>query len=386
VIASAPITFNAFLRPHLAEMSKHFSVTAVCNGNYSDFLGVLPQSIDFYPIKIMRKISIFFDFIALVKIIYLFILSSPLVVHSVTPKAGLLSMIGGWVARVPLRIHVFTGQVWVTKKGLSRLVFRATDKLTAFFSTHVLTDSNSQREFLISEGICSANKILVLADGSISGVDLQRFKVNQLVRTSIRNELSINQSDIVILFVGRLNKDKGIIDLARAFDNLSRELSNLKLIIVGPEEDNVIAELKKINYSHLNKINLIGMSNRPEDYMSASDIMVLPSYREGFGSVIIEAAACGIPSVASRIYGITDAIDDGKSGLLHEPGNVDDLTAKLKKIILNDELRIEMGRYAKLRVENLFSVNRLVQCQIDFYFKAIDALKNNKKLALQKFK
>ena len=124
------------------------------------------------------------------------------------------------------------------------------------------------------------------------------------------------------------------------------------------------------------------MSNCPERYMAASDILALPSYREGFGSVIIEAAACGIPSVASRIYGLTDAIEDCKSGYLHEAGNVSDLTSKLMKLIENDKLRIEMGEYARARVVKFFSVERVVKCQIEFYFKVMSDLFKNKNLRM----
>lgn len=381
IVTSAPITLNVFMRPHLFEMSNHFEVTAICNGNYFEIKNNLPNSINFFPIKIIRKVSLFFDILALVRLTYFFTCYRPLIIHSVTPKAGLLSMIGGWIARVPVRIHIFTGQVWVTKKGLSRAIFRAADKLTSFFATHVLTDSKSQREFLINEEVCKSKKILVLAAGSISGVDLQRFKVDNSARISLRKELSIDESDKVILFVGRLNREKGIIDLALAFSALCQNYKKIHLIIVGPDEG-MIHDIEQVAIGCLNRIHIIGMSNCPERYMAASDILALPSYREGFGSVIIEAAACGIPSVASRIYGLTDAIEDCKSGYLHEAGNVSDLTSKLMKLIENDKLRIEMGEYARARVVEYFSVERVVKCQIEFYFKVMSDLFKNKNLRM----
>ena len=196
---------------------------------------------------------------------------------------------------------------------------------------------------------------MVLGFGSICVVDLNRFQPYFNDRKQVRSDLGINESDLVLIFVGRLNPEKGVNDLILAFRALSVEFPNLKLLIVGPDEFGYDLQLANLDANIRNKICKIQFTDVPEKYMNAADIICLPSYREGFGSVLIEAAAVGLPAVASRIYGITDAVIDGVTGLLHEPGNNLSLTQALAKIIQDDFFRLYLSQEARARAISKFS-------------------------------
>ena len=138
------------------------------------------------------------------------------IICTVTPKAGLLGMLAGFLSRVPCRLHIFTGQVWVTRSGMTRWVFKSADKLIAWLATSLLTDSDSQRKFLIDEHVTDAAKVQVIGGGSICGVDTQRFRPCE-DRLELRLNLGIPDDHVVLLFLGRMSRDKGLLDLARAF-------------------------------------------------------------------------------------------------------------------------------------------------------------------------
>jgi len=280
---------------------------------------------------------------------------------SISSKGGLLNTIASLLTRIPYRIHTFTGQVWYTKHGFKRYLLFLIDKIISLLSTTILVDSQSQREFLISNNVVTKNKSLVLADGSISGVDLTRFKSSAKICQAIRKELGTKKSAIVFLFVGRLTNDKGLSELISAFSLLSVTSAGLELWIVGPDEDKIISSLDETMTNSGGNIHIISYTNTPENYMKSADILCLPSYREGFGSVIIEAAACGIPAIGTNIYGIKDAIVDGQTGILVPVRNKEKLKIAMENLSANIQLRKSMGDAARKRAQNKFSQERLTK-------------------------
>jgi glycosyltransferase involved in cell wall biosynthesis len=241
------------------------------------------------------------------------------------------------------------------------------DRITAFFATNLLADSASQRQFLINEKTVPAKKIAVLASGSVNGVNLERFKPNQKARTSVRSTLRISQNDCVILFLGRLKRDKGVLDLADIIDSVVSEEPKTFFLFVGPDEEYLRKEIQKRASKSTKRISLLEYTKTPEDYLAASDILCLPSYREGFGSVIIEGAACGIPTVASRIYGITDAVVDNVTGLLFQSGDTKDLKNKLLKLVQSPKHCERLGKAARQRAACEFSENVLTDALAGLY-------------------
>ena len=228
-------------------------------------------------------------------------------------------------------------------------------------------DSPSQRDFLVSEGVLSQGKGVVIGCGSICGVDEYRFHPNIQARDAVRAELGIGSEQTVILFLGRLNRDKGILDLATAFANIASQQANVVLVLVGAEEDVPFTHVQEICGMYRERLRRISFTPDPERYMAAADIFCLPSYREGFGQVIIEAGASGVPTVASRIYGITDAVEDGKTGLLFPVGDTAALTQTLLRLIIDRDLCQQMGAAARVRALELFSSQKITGEMLGFY-------------------
>jgi glycosyltransferase involved in cell wall biosynthesis len=262
-------------------------------------------------------------------------------------------MMAAKLAGVPVRIHCFTGQVWATRGGIARWLLKSMDKIIALCSTHLLADSASQRSFLIGENIATGARISVLGSGSLSGVDTNRFCPDPAAKERVRRELGIPADSLCLIYVGRMKREKGVLDLLDAFWRLRAEHNELHLLLVGPDEEGL---LTGINDS---RISAIGYTKNVESYMSAADIICLPSYREGFGSVLIEAASVGLPAVASRIYGITDAVVEGETGLLHQPLDTEDLACVLGQVIDSDSLRTRLSSQARRRAIDLFGAARL---------------------------
>ena len=369
-VATVPAVVHSFLREHIHASTARWSVKVVSNPDGAELLNGIKA--EFIPLAIERKISLWKDFLALVRLVVLFHHKRFDLVHSIMPKTGLLAMLAAWLTGTPIRIHTFTGQVWANKHGWKRDVLKMFDQLIVFFATHILVDSPSQRDFLVSEGVLSLGKAKVIGVGSVCGVDATRFHPDLEAGWGIRRDLGIAQDAKVILFLGRLNHDKGILDLATAFVEIARCDARLVLLLVGAEEDVPFIRIQEICCAQSNRLHYVSFTSTPERYMAAADIFCLPSYREGFGLTIIEAAACSLPTVASRIYGITDAVEDGKTGLLFRAGDIIELTQTLLKLIVNHELRQKMGEAARVRALEFFSSQRITNEMVELYDELLD--------------
>ena len=371
IIATVPFALIMFMKPHIAMLAEEYDVTLLANGLEHDVASLfLNKNVRFVAVNMRRKISLWSDMVTLLQLYRIFRKERFEVVHSLTPKAGLLAMLAAFSARVPHRIHTFTGQVWANKVGFARFGLKIFDKLVAKCATGLLTDSVSQRQFLIAEDVVDKEKIVVLGNGSACGVDSKRFKPNLIIRHQIRLNLSIPDSDIVYLFLGRLNKDKGIQDLAHAFSALVGNMPHVHLLVVGPDEGDMDRVLHLILVNCHAQFHRIGFTNKPEDYMACADIFCLPSYREGFGSTLIEAASVGIPAVASRIYGITDAVVDGETGILHQPKNIEEIKHALLTLTNDTNLREQMSKQAMIRAHDFFGTN-VVVTEMKHYYQAL---------------
>jgi glycosyltransferase involved in cell wall biosynthesis len=364
------MTARAFLAHQILELSKKYNLTLVANlQGQDDLFDWLPGSVKVVDIPIQRNIHLFHDLRALVLLIIFFYKSRFLLVHSVSPKAGLLAMLASWTVRVPVRLHTFTGQVWVTRQGIARTLLRSIDRLISSLTTTVLVDSHSQRDFLLGNQVVTPSGSIVLGAGSISGVDATRFKNDPKARKKIRKTLDVRDTTIVLLFLGRLKKEKGIFELTEAFSRIHGEFPDTGLWLVGPDEEQVQSKL-----DDLEGICLIPFTNVPEHYMAAADIFCLPSYREGFGSVIIEAAACGLPSIGSNIYGLSDAIVDGETGLLVRAGSVDELEGAMKQLITQRTERLKIGKAAQDRAITDFSQNHVTDQVVELYQQLLEEI------------
>ena len=367
IVVASELTVRSFLVHQILAMQEHYDVTVVVNTTNARFLHDLGILASLRPLSIERHVSPMSDLRCLVTLIRLMRAERFDLVQSVTPKAGLLAMLAAWLTRIPVRVHFFTGQVWATRMGISRAALKLLDKVVASAATFALVDSPSQREFLIAAGIVKASNSTVLGKGSICGVDPARFRRDPAARRAIRRSLAIPARAVTILFVGRLHRDKGVLDLACAFARLADRRPDVHLLIVGPDEQNLTDAVRALCSRHEGRLHFSGFTGTPELLMAASDILCLPSYREGFGSVIIEAAAVGLPAVASRIYGVTDAVVDGETGLLHDPADVGGMVAQMERLVSDPELRRSLGASAQRRAERDFSQGVVTAAVLDLY-------------------
>jgi glycosyltransferase involved in cell wall biosynthesis len=367
IVSAVPVSLNAFMAPHVRQLSRKYAVTLIADGRAADVERQLSAQVTFAPVAIRRAISPVADLRALAALWRLFRAQQIDIVQSITPKAGLLSMVAARLAGVPIRVHWFTGQVWATRSGARRWLLKSLDRLLAACATDVLADSPSQRDFLVREGVVSPQRIVVLAAGSVCGVDTGRFQPDPEARREVRDTLGIPGAAVVYLYLGRLNRDKGVIEVAKAFAACSAGFPERILLVVGPDEGGLAAEMEGHLGATVAQTRFVDFTRTPERFMAASDVFVMPSYREGFGSSVIEAAACGVPALGTDIYGLRDAIVDGVSGMLVPPRDVPALSAAMRRMATDSLWRATLGRQARIRVEQAFSQERLTSALTEFY-------------------
>jgi lipopolysaccharide/colanic/teichoic acid biosynthesis glycosyltransferase/glycosyltransferase involved in cell wall biosynthesis len=367
IVVSDLMTVKAFLQDQIRALSEFYAVTIVANTTEDGSFHRLNLGAELIPVSIHRSIEWIHDLRAFVTLYLLFRKRNFSLIHSITPKAGLLSMTAGWMAGTPVRVHTFTGQVWATASGFRRFLLKFADRFTVLCSTQILADSQSQLKFLIDESVVGSRERHVLANGSISGVELSRFRPDAAARHRIREEEVVPRNALIFLFVGRLNKDKGVLDLAKAFEHLAAHRDNAYLMFVGPDEAGLQTQIREICSQYQGRLRFVGPTSLPERYMAAADVICLPSYREGFGSVVIEAAATGIPAIASRIYGLTDAVSDGVTGYLHQSGDWEELFAAMETLAANRFLRERLGMQARERANRDFASEILTKALLAFY-------------------
>ena len=321
-----------------------------------------PKSVKVIDLQIRRKVNLFHDIKALYSLINVFSKNKFELVHSISPKAGLLAMSAGWLTGVPIRIHTFTGQVWASKKGYKKFFLILIDRLLSILASHILVDSFSQRQFLITNRIVKESKSTVLGRGSISGVDLEKFHINSSKRFELRKQFGVHDDVTIILFVGRLNRDKGIVELSEAYDRIQNLPNKVELWLVGPDEEgfeNIFKSMKNVKF--------FSFVSNPEVYMAAADIFCLPSYREGFGTSVIEASALELPVICSDIYGLRDAFIDKKTGLSFRVNDIEDLKNKMSYLVENPKKIKQFGENGGIFVREKFSARFVSNCLLNFY-------------------
>lgn len=366
-VATSPFAVNAFLLEHLHMLSQYFQVTLCVNTDEYPLSRLIDERVQVLHVPIERKISLFNDFLALLRLIEIFRRSDFDVVHSITPKGGALAMLASFLCRVPNRIHTFTGQVWVTRSGVIRSLLKFIDRLIVGWATTVLSDSTSQSRFLERELGLAAGRVGMLGEGSIAGVDVERFRPNEEKRKNIRQQLNVGHDSFVFLFVGRIARDKGVFDLVDAFRRLSRSRADLSLWMVGPDEEKLVSELQSLAGDGGASIRWVGPSTEPESYMAGADLLVLPSYREGFGLVVVEAAGCGLPTLAYEIDGVVDAVESNVTGVLVPPRDVDALIRQMEFMAGHSEYVKRLGLVARQRVVEKFTATAISKAWLNFY-------------------
>jgi glycosyltransferase involved in cell wall biosynthesis len=306
-----------------------------------------------HPIEIPRPIDPFRDLRALRRIVAEMRRIGPGIVHAHTPKAGLLGMMAARLLRTPVRIYHCHGLRYETTRGAKRLLLKGAEKTTCALASSVLTVSRSLEALMLDEGLCPPAKLAVPLRGSIGGVDAEvRFRpASEADRTAARRSFRIPVEGRVIGFVGRLVREKGIVELFDAWQLLRRRMGDLHWLVVGPfEEGDPVPKPVASAMQSDPRIHLVGLNWDTPRLFAAMDVVVLPSYREGFPVVALEAAAMALPVVASRATGCADAVVDGVTGLLVETRDARGLERAVRRYLEDAQLRHAHGEAARARV------------------------------------
>lgn len=366
VVCATPLTIHFFFKNHLKELANFSQVHLLLNLNNEKFTPDLDLPLNVTHLSIARQVSFISDVKVLFSLIKHLQLNDYDLVWGIGPKAGLIAMLSSWICGVRHRLFVFQGEVWSSKRGLSKVFFKIMDKLTALFATSVLAVGSSEKRYLEFEGVVNKNEIKVLGSGSICGVDLKKFHPDSEVKQKLRSDLSIPLTARVCLFLGRINQDKGIMDLVQAFKLAHKKSPDLFLLIIGPDEFGLNQAIQDELYGYEQFYKIIDFVADPEQYYCLADFFCLPSYREGFPISILEASACGIPSIGSDIYGINDAIVDGVTGIQYPLGNIAELGNSLLKFSNDPSYCEELGRAARNRVTLNFEQDSVCTRYVNF--------------------
>ena len=300
----------------------------------------------------------------------------PDIVHSMTPKAGLVSMVAAKMAGVPIRIHTFTGLVFPTSTGLKRRILMFTDWLTCTCATHVIPEGEGVKADLLNNKITKKD-IKVLGHGNVMGIDLENFKPlsptdstdnADNIKVSAQSAKSVGAT-FTFVFVGRLVGDKGINELVSAFSRLNNEHPATRLVLVGPEEEK-LDPIKPETAAEIKSnpaIEAVGRQNDVRPFYSAANALVFPSYREGFPNVVIEAGAMGLPSIVTDINGSREIIIDGENGTIVPSKDEDALYQAMKQFVENPEDVKRMATNARPLIASRYEQSYVRQCLKDFY-------------------
>ncbi|SHG59677.1 glycosyltransferase family 4 protein [Flavobacterium johnsoniae] len=374
-VATVPVSLNILLKGQLRFLNRYFDVTAVSSKGNDLSVVSEREGVSVYSIDIKRNISIFSDFISLLKMYIYLRKTKPSIVHSITPKAGLISMVASKMAGVPIRMHTFTGLIFPTEVGVKRYILIAMDRLLCLCATNIYPEGEGVKNDLKSYKI-TKKSLKVIANGNVNGVDVDFFdrkNISVEEQEKLKKELKILKDDFVFVFVGRLVKDKGINELVKAFSKLSLESKNVHLILVG-EKEVELSPLEKETLSIMNNhshIHEVGFQSDIRPYMAISNAFVFASYREGFPNVILQAGAMELPCIVTDINGANEIIIDKKNGCIVPSKNVNVLIEKMKLFIKDGELLEQLSKNSRSIIVKSFQQHFVWDCLLDEYKKLL---------------
>ena len=365
---TVPMSIKYFVEGLLPELKRKYEVVLLSSPGIEMDEAVARHSVKGIAVPMERHISFVKDGKALIKLIRVFRKERPQMVHSMTPKAGLLCMMASWFCRVPVRVHTFTGLVWPTATGLKRRILMTTDWLTCACATHIIPEGEGVKNDLLDNGI-TKKPLKVLGYGNIRGIDLEYFIISEEIKR--KSEKLASAGIFTFLFVGRIVGDKGINELVEAFQRLNDKNKNTQLILVGwfeKELDPVSEKTQKTINDH-SCIHAVGTKEGDDllAYYAAADCFVFPSYREGFPNTVMEAGAMGLPSIVTDINGSREIIIQGENGVIIPPKDEQVLYDAMLRMMTDSEGRQHMAGKARQMIADRFEQGFVRKCLFDFY-------------------
>ena len=363
-VTTVYMTYKCFLKQlsqYLYETGE-YDISLICNTDEGAIKDI-PAYVHYFPVEMKRGVSIF-AFDAILKISKILKREKFDIVQYSTPNAAFYASIAARKEKVPVRLYCQWGIRYMGFEGWKRKVFKYLEKMTCENSTFIEVESHSIRNFSLNEELYVPEKSCVIWNGSASGVDLKKFDITKKIywRKKIRSIYKFAADDIVFAFAGRLTADKGVNELLEAFLNIEQKYSNCKLMIMGGIDNDKSLKIGLVNKAKKStNIFFTGNISNVEEYYAASDIFVAPSYREGFGLVVVEAEAMGLPAIVSNVPGQVDAINENVTGLTCLVKNSLSLEKTMEKLIEDVDLRIKLGNQATKYVSTRYEQRRLFQ-------------------------
>lgn len=359
IVTTIPMSF-VFFKGQISVLKNKFNVTLISSPEKLLFETASHYYVKSHAVNMKREISLLHDFISLLKLIVYFIMQKPDMVHGNTPKGSFLSMAASWICKVPTRVYYVHGLRYQETTGLKRSLLKTIERLSCYFATNVIAVSEGVRKKIVTDNI-TKKMVDMIWNGSINGVNMDYFDPTNADIENIRTLYGITDKDFVFGFVGRLVGDKGINELVESFCRLNKIYSNTKLLLVGGAErelDPLLPEtLRKIEREK--DIITVGFKEDIRPYLLATDLFVFPSYREGFGMVLLEAAAMNTPAISSDIIGCNEIIQDGINGYLIPAKDAEALFDKMKFSVENPHAIKEMSLRARTVTEKKYEQKTL---------------------------
>ena len=339
---------------------------AVTSSPGSDLDRLAAGGVRCIPVAMQRRISPWRDFVSLIRLIGVMRRERPVMVHSMTPKAGLLAMMAAALCRVPIRVHTFTGLVFPTARGITRRILIFTDRLTCRCATHIVPEGQGVMADLQTFGI-TRKPMHVLGYGNVRGIDLDHY--SRTPEVLAQAERLRRPDTYTFVFIGRLVGDKGINELVAAFTRLHSELPHTRLVLVGPEESE-LDPLQPDTIAAIGScpaIEAVGSQADVRPWLVAADALAFPSYREGFPNVVIEAGAMGLPAIVTDINGSREIITHRRNGLIIPPRSADALHSAMRALATDPALTAALAANARPMVAERYDRRYVTRCLIDYY-------------------
>ncbi len=367
---TVPGSLDTFCKGILRDLSEKYEVIGLSSSGEALDRVAKREGVRTIVVPMERHISLAKDLMALVRLICVFRKEKPTMVHSMTPKAGLLCMVAGWMTRVPVRVHTFTGLVFPTSTGLKRRILMTTDRLTCACATHVIPEGEGVKNDLQDNGI-TKKPLRVLGFGNVMGVDMKRFSRRPEVMEIVAQKSLKSPNRFTFLTIGRIVRAKGINEMVMAFQKLQEVDKNVRLILVGEYEDDLdpISDDTRIAIRDNAGIEAVGRKTGDEllAYYAAADCYVSASYREGFPNTVLEAGAMALPSIVTDINGSREIIRNGENGIIIPSKNTEALFLAMKEMMTNHSAREMMASNARKMIADRFEQGFVRKCLYDFY-------------------
>jgi len=361
-VTTVPISLKILLKDQLKFMNQYYEVVGVSSEGRELEEVSRDERIRTIELNMSRDITPLKDIISLTKMILLLLKEKPDIIHTHTPKAGIIGMLASWLTRVPHRLHTVAGLPVMEAKGPRKIILLLVEKLTYFCATKVYPNSYGLQEYILENNLTDREKLKVIGNGSSNGIDTVYFdKTEEVINKSNELKRKYDLTDkFVFCFVGRVVKDKGINELLDSFNRLSKEFSNIKLLIVGKFEEE-LNPISKESHNILQKnkdIVHVNFQNDIRVYLACSNCFVLPTYREGFPNVVLQASSMGISSIVTNINGCNEIIKDNYNGLIVEPKDSTKLYTAMKRYIEEKKLSLKLS--TNIRDEIVKKYNRKI--------------------------